>query len=37
MLARRDGVDADGADDRGIAQGRLGRDDGIGDVVVNGL
>ena len=32
-----DGVAADGGDDGGVGQGRLGGDDGVGDVVVDGL
>jgi hypothetical protein len=34
MLARRDRVAADGADDARVAQGRVGRDDRVGNVVV---
>lgn len=36
-LARRDRVEADSADDAGVAELRLGRDDRVGDVVVNRL
>lgn len=32
-----DGVAADGGDDGGVGEGRLGGDDGVGDVVVDGL
>jgi hypothetical protein len=32
-----DGVAADGGDDGGVGQGGLGADDGVGDVVVDGL
>ena len=35
--SRGDGVDAQGADNRGVAQGGLGGDDAVGDVVVDGL
>lgn len=37
MLTRCDRVDADGADDGGVARGRLGLDDRVRDVVVDGL
>ena len=37
VLAGGDGVGADGGDDRGVAQLRLGRDDGVGDEVVDAL
>ena len=37
VLARGDGVQADGADDRGVGEGGLGRDDGVGDEVVDAL
>ena len=37
VLARGDGVAADGADDRGVAQSGAGGDDRVGDVVVDGL
>lgn len=36
-LARGDGEQADGADDGGVRQLGLGGDDGVGDVVVDGL
>lgn len=36
-LAAGDGVAADGADDGGVGQSGLGGDDGVGDVVVDGL
>ena len=32
-----DSVAADGGDDRGVGKGGLGADDGVGDVVVDGL
>jgi hypothetical protein len=35
--SRGDGVDAQSADNRGVAQGGLGGDDAVGDVVVDGL
>jgi hypothetical protein len=35
VLAGGDGVGADGADDGGVAQGGLRRDDAVGDVVVD--
>jgi hypothetical protein len=35
-LARGDGVAADGADDAGVRELRLGSDDAVGDVVVDG-
>ena len=37
MLAGGDGVCADGRDDRGVAQLRLSRNDGVGDEVVDAL
>ena len=37
VRSRGDGVDSQGADNRGVAQGGLGRDDAVGDVVVDGL
>ena len=37
VLARRDGIGADGADDAGVAEGRLRGDDRVGDVVVDAL
>lgn len=37
MLTRRDRVKTDSADDGRVAEGGLGRDDGIGDVVVDAL
>jgi hypothetical protein len=37
VLARGDGVQADGGDDGCVAQGGLGGDDAVGDVVVDGL
>lgn len=36
VLSRGDGVGANSADDRGVAQGGLRRDDAVGDVVVDG-
>lgn len=36
-VARGDGEEADGADDAGVGQLGLGGDDGVGDVVVDGL
>lgn len=36
VLSRGDGVGAHSADDRGVAQGGLRRDDAVGDVVVDG-
>lgn len=36
VLSRSDGVGAHGADDRGVAEGGLRRDDAVGDVVVDG-
>lgn len=36
LASRGDGVDTDGADDGGVAQGRLGGDDAVRDVVVDG-
>jgi len=37
VLARGDGVQADGGDDGCVAQGGLGGDDAVGNVVVDGL
>ena len=37
VLARRDGIGADGADDAGVAEGGLRGDDRVGDVVVDAL
>lgn len=37
VLARGDGICADGRDDGGVAQLGLSRDDGVGDVVVDAL
>jgi hypothetical protein len=37
VLAGGDGVCADGGDDGSVAQLRLGRDDGVGDEVVDAL
>lgn len=37
VLTAGDGVAADGADDGGVGQSRLGGDDGVGDVVVDAL
>jgi hypothetical protein len=37
VVARCDGVGSDGAHDRRVAKSGLGRDDAVGNVVVNGL
>jgi hypothetical protein len=37
VLARGDGVCADGRDNGGVAQLGLSRDDGVGNVVVDAL
>ena len=37
MLPRRDGEAANSAEHRSMAQFRLGRDDGVGDEVINRL
>jgi hypothetical protein len=37
VVTAGDGVAADGADDGGVGEGGLGSDDGVGDVVVDGL